>query len=38
MRNTLSLEKPTAKPLKRYLKDDGNQHFVINKCKEFQFD
>ena len=32
---TLSLEKLAAKPLKRYLKHDGNKHFVIINIRNF---
>ena len=38
MRKTLSFEEPTAKPLKKCLKNDGNKHFVVTKCKEVYFD
>lgn len=34
----LSLEEPSAKPLKACFKDNGNKRFVVIKYKEFQFD
>lgn len=35
---TLSLEEPSAKPLKACFKNNGNKSFVVIKDKEFQFD
>ena len=34
----LSLEEPSAKPLKACFKDNGNKRFVVIKYQEFQFD
>ena len=36
-RKTLPLEKPTAELLKKSLKDDGNEDFVLIEYKEFYF-
>ena len=35
---TLSLEEPSAKPLKACFKNNGNKSLVVIKDKEFQFD